>query len=191
MLTIQPNFTSYRAKPAFGMSIDEVEENKSFYRDSVEQIDEFLDNDYVPDSVKKPFKFFRVIGNAAFQGLAVFGSALGIASFLKKGKAKVDGFKFVQGAKTKVHNLNIGSKFDNLVSAIKNTKYYKDFRNNSVGSKIIEGVKVATEYISKPFKKLTYDNTTKTTATVLGAGSGLAGGYEEYVKENPVLEEVA
>ena len=191
MLTIQPNFTNYRTKVSFGMDMDEVEENKNFYRDSVEQIDEFLSSDYVPEGVKKPFKFFRVIGNAAFQGLAVFGSMLGIANFFKKGKAKVDSYKFVQNAKTRVDNLNLGKKLDNLIASVKKTKYYQDFRANSVGSKIIKGVKTAKEYASKPFQNVNYDKATKATAAVLGTGSGLAGGYEEYIKENPVLSEEA
>ena len=194
MLTIQPNFTNYRSNTAFGYNKQSVEENKNFYQESVEQLDEFLSNDYVPDSVKKPFKFFRVIGNAAFQGLAVFGSALGLASFMKKGKAKVDSFNFVKNAKSHVSDLKIGEKAGKLVENIKQSERYQEFKKTTFGAKAIEYAKQANELLGKviaPIKRMTYDKSTKAVATVLGTGSGLAGGYQEYINEHPVVEEEA
>jgi len=190
MLTIQPNFTNYRSKPSFGLNRESLEENKNFYQESVEQLDEFLSNDYVPDSVKKPFKFFRVVGNAAFQGLAVFGSALGIAGFMKKGKAKIDGYNFVKNAKSRVAGLKIGEKFGKMAENIKKSERYQEFKKTPFGAVTVEYAKKANDLITKavaPLKNMTYDKSTKTVATVLGTGSGLAGGYEEYISENPVI----
>lgn len=179
MLTIQPNITNYRvSRPAFGMSQDEVEREKEFYQESVEQLDEFINNDVVPDKIKKPFKFFRVLGNAAFTGLAVFGSFLGITSAAKKGKAHVQEYKFVQKASAKVKK-------------IFNSKYtQKFFTENRIGKKIAEYAKKVKEFFANIFAplkgKINEEKITKGTATVLGTGSGAAAGYEEMMKQNPI-----
>lgn len=199
MLTIQPNFTrNYSVRPAFGWSESTIEEEKQFYQDRVDEIDGLLENNFVPESIKKPFKFFRVLGNAAFQGLAVFGSTLAVAEFLKKGKAKLSSYKFVQKSVDKFKNLKLGEKFNNVYLAAKNTnlgkkvsEYIDKFDKSELGLKVADLKTKSKDTIKKvvtPLKKVNYKNAT---AVVLGTGSGLAGGYEEFIKENPVTEETA
>ncbi len=201
MLTIQPNFTNYRpiTRPAFkGIDADRIEEEKYFYQEQVEKIDEFLDNDYVPEKIKGPFKFFRVLGNAALQGLAVFGSVLGISKAAKNGCAKVESYKFVQNAKARINNLKLGDKISALYTNIKANKNVRKLTNpveeffaqNAIGKKIAEFGQNTKEFLAKIIKplkeKLTEENITKGTASVLGTGTGAAAGYEEFMKENPI-----
>lgn len=212
MLTIQPNFTNnYSVKPAFkGWDKDTIAEERNFYERQRDELDDLISDDYVPDKIKKPFKFFRMAANAAISGLAVFGSAIAVASFFKKAAAKFVNNNATQKAGEKVvkplgNKIASGIKYvANKITAgleiLKNTNIGKKcaetfakFEKTEIGAKVVKIAKkvgkkikdIAKKMVS-PIKKMNYDNATKATATVLGVGSGAAGGYEEYMKASPI-----
>ena len=215
MLTIQPiNYSKQNSvKPAFGWDKQSIEEEKDYFARKKEELDEILNDEYVPESVKKPFKFFNMVANASISGLAVFGSALAISSFFKGAGAKAASSKTIQSITTKTKPLAqkaisllkvAGKKIVEGFKFLENTKYgkkardlYAKFEKTSFGTKVAKYTKKALnktkQYIKKvlaPIKNVTYDGASKTTATVLGTGSGLAGGYQEDIKESPAEKPV-
>ena len=211
MLTVQPISYSNRKsiQPAFkGWDKDSIEEDKNFFTRQKEEIDEIINDDYVPEGMKKPLKFFSMAANAAVSGLAVFGSALAISAFFKKTGAKFVSNETLQKGINKAKPIaeklskftkDLGNKILAGLNLLKETKFgknvsnlYEKFTKTPFGKKFAEyadktlsKVSELTKKVLTPVKKVTYDKVSTATAAVLGTGSGLAGGYQEYIKESP------
>ena len=204
MLTIQPVSVNqvYSRKPAFkGYDNDAIKDDKKFMEDQVRELDEIINDSYVPEGIKKPFKFFRVLGTAALEGIAVFGSVVMLAGQAKKIGARINKSKVTQkvakplGSKILSGLQYIASKIGAGVKFLKGTKLgqkavkqYRKFAQTKVGKAIIGFTKAAyrksADFIKNMLKKLDGDKVTKGTAATLGVGSGISGAYEEAVKND-------
>jgi hypothetical protein len=149
MLGISPVTYNKSQSLSFGYNKKDVDQDINFYKEQVEELDQFLNEDYIPDKMKKPFKFFRTIANGAIDGLAVFGSTLMLASFVKKSGAKIGANKYfkqtVTGSKSVMNKIADGFKFvggkiaevlNKGFDAIVNSSAYKKFTNTNIGKKI-------------------------------------------------------
>ena len=208
MLTIQPvSANSYNrpAKVNFKGWEDDIDQGRQAIEDGQRALDGILGDDKVPQKLKKPVKFFKVLTNAALEGLAVFGSVMILADFFKKGKgSKVAGnfvekmkplaekvakgtkgvYEYVKAGAKKLAETNLGKKL---------VEKFNTFAATPKGKKVIEFAKKVFEKLcevldkaAKPFKNMDGDKVTKTTAATLGIGSGLTGAYEESMKNENI-----
>lgn len=216
MLTVQPYSTSVNVpkRPAFKGDWDKssIDEERSFIERQAQALDTIINDDYVPDKMKKPFKFFKVLYNAALDGLAVFGAVFFMKDFIKKGLNSKVAQKIVKAVKPAINVSSKGLKYAGEKAAEGISAGYKFVRNTSLGMKIADlynkfaitnAGKVVIDYANKggavakkvalsvgeSAKKINLDKTTNGIATVLGIGSGLSGAYETAMKESPVKVE--
>lgn len=184
-----------KVSPSFkGHTKDSIQDDIDFYKEQVEEIDQFLQEDYVPEKVKKPLKFFRMIANGAIDGLAVFGSTMMLSGFVRKSGARISSNtqvkkvqKFIQPALDLIPkgytNLK-GALLKGLDRLVK-TDAYQKFLSTKIGKRIMTNVAIlavksedlATK-LTKPIKEINADKVTKGTAAFLGIGSGVTGAYE-------------
>ena len=207
MLAIQPisvsnSSTAKTVRPSFkGWDKESADAEKDFFEQQRQELDNLINDDNIPDKIKKPFKFFRVIANGAIEGLAVFGSVMMLAGLLKQTKSskvaegladtiKPMGKKVAQGAKsiTKVVSdlIQKAAKTKQGEQVINTYKKYagtmKAKRKLVVLRKYYRSAKAVLNKILKPVKNITADKITKGTAAGLGIGSGLTGAYEASMK---------
>ena len=204
MLAIQPisisnSRSASSSRPAFkgGWDKDSLDNERSFYERQREELDTLINDDHIPEKIKKPFKFFRVLANGAIDGLAVFGSVMMLAGFLKKGSnsqivnkmteaIKPMGGKVAAGAgkitelasklAEKVSNTTVGKKVLGLFKKFAST--YKGKKVLVIVRKLLRKASAIFKKILAPVKKMTKDGATKGIATGLGIGSGISGAYE-------------
>lgn len=184
MLGISPiSYNSQSHSPSFGYSKRDVDNDINFYKEQVEELDQFINENYIPDKMKKPFKFFRTIANGAIDGLAVFGSTLMLASFVKKSSAKINSNKYVKNAVEMAKPY--AQKIPVALSYIKGqaSKGLDELVDRNIISAKTE------EKIKNAFKPLfdihiNSDKAVKSTATVLGIGSGITGAYETTMRDD-------
>ena len=200
MLTIQPVSTNSYNRPVrvnFKGWEDDISQGRQTIEDGQRALNEILNDTQVPDKLKKPVKFFKVLTNAALEGLAVFGSVMILGDFLKKGK----GNKVVQQAaekakpiynKTVEYAKNLGKLLQKGTEQAKNTSLGKkvmaklgEFFGTMKGKRILVYARKCKRQLNKilekvlsPIKNLNGDKATKSIATVLGIGSGATGAYE-------------
>jgi len=200
MLAIQPVSTNNYNKPAkvnFKGWEDDISQGRQTIEDGQRALNEILNDQQVPDKLKKPVKFFKVLTNAALEGLAVFGSVMILGDFLKKGK----GNKVVQQAVGKAKPVvdkalsfaeKLGELFKKGVEKAKETSIGKrieaklnEFFSTKKGKRILDHARKFKRQLSKvlekvlaPIKNMNGDKATKGVATVLGIGSGATGAYE-------------
>ena len=150
MLGISPvSYNSHSKAPSFGYNKQDVDKDINFYKEQVEELDQFINENYIPDKMKKPFKFFRTIANGAIDGLAVFGSTLMLAGFIKKSGAKIGANKYfkqtVTGSKSVMNKIADGFKFvggkiaeglNKGFDAIVGSSLYEKVANTKLGRKI-------------------------------------------------------
>lgn len=197
MLGITPLLLNNRTKvaPSFkGQTDDSVKENIDFYKEQVAELDQFLSEDYVSDKVKKPLKFFRVIANGAIDGLAVFGSTMMLAGFVKKSGARISSNKYVKQVQgfmqpaidliPKGYTKLKGALLNGLGRVVQSNPYQK-FISTKLGKRIMTNVGVLAieagdlaAKLVKPFKEIKTDKLIKGVAAFLGVGSGVTGAYE-------------
>jgi len=213
MLTVQPYSTtsSIAKRPAFKGEWDKssIDQERDFIERQKEALDSVLNDDYVPEKMKKPFKFFKVLYNGALDGLAVFGAVFFMKDFIKKGANSKVAQKAVSTAKPAIDASAKGLKYVGGKIYDYSSKAYKFLRNTSAGQKaadlynkfantktgkfVIKYTKIALSKAEtllakalKPFKGASVDKATNGVATVLGVGSGVSGAYETAMKESPV-----
>lgn len=184
MLGISPiSYNSKSHAPSFGYSKADVDNDINFYKEQVDELDKFLNENIIPEKMKKPFKFFRVIANGAIDGLAVFGSTLMLASFIKKSGTRINSNKYVKDAmetakpyleKIPAAFTYIGKQVSNGLSAL--TEH--DLISAKTEEKIRKTVKPLTDV------HVDSDKAVKSTATVLGIGSGITGAYETTMRDD-------
>lgn len=208
MLGISPiTYNSKSHTPSFGYNKKDVDNDINFYKEQVEELDEFINENYIPDKMKKPFKFFRTIANGAIDGLAVFGSTLMLASFVKKSGAKLNSNKFVKNAVEKTKPLAkkvpeavsfVKEKISTLFDKLLKSSVYQKFADTKLGRRIIADTSVLTvkgedamstakksiDKAIEPIKNINSDKAVKGTATVLGIGSGITGAYETTMRDD-------
>lgn len=213
MLTVQPYSTSssIAKRPAFKGEWDKatIDQERDFIERQKEALDSVLNDDYVPDKMKKPFKFFKVLYNAALDGLAVFGAVFFMKDFIKKGANSKVAQKAVSTAKPAIDASAKGLKYvggklydycakaykflRNTSLGQKSAELYNKFANTEAGKVVIKYTKVAASKAKtlldkaiSPIKGASVDKATNGLATVLGIGSGISGAYETAMKESPV-----
>ena len=189
MLAIQPvsvnrNYQSSSFKGSWDKQ--DVDNEIGFIEGQVSEMNELINDQYVPNSVKKPFKFFRVIANAAIDGLAVFGSAIMLGNFLKKSYGRISSTGFISNkvkplAKDVIKELKLGVK-DGL-NALKETERYERFVKTDYGAKSVDKLVKLKNYISN--LKINTKKIGNGVAATLGVGAGITGAYEATM-EKPV-----
>ena len=184
MLGISPiSNNSLSHSPSFGYGKREVDNDINFYKEQVEELDQFINENYIPDKIKKPFKFFRTIANGAIDGLAVFGSTLMLASFIKKSSAKINSNKYVKNAVEMAKPY--AQKIPTALSYIKGqtSKGLKELvERNIISAKTEEKIRKAVRPLVD--FHINSDKAIKGTATVLGIGSGITGAYETTIRDD-------
>ncbi|MBP3820898.1 hypothetical protein J6G99_04555 [bacterium] len=190
MLAIQPVSVSSNYKnPAFKQSWtkQDVEDEIGFIRGQVNEINEFIDDNVVPEKIKKPFKFFRVIANAAIDGLAVFGSAIMLSAFVKKSYGRIVSSKVVTNKinpMMKKGSQAINENLDKAIDKLTKTDLYKKIIKTKIGKEIIGDTAVLTVKAENATKKINIDGNkiTQYGAGVLGVGAGITGAYEATIE---------
>ena len=210
MLTIQPVSANqiYSKRPVFKGHDDSIEQDRKFLQDQLRDLDQVINDDVIPEKIKKPFKFFRVLGAAALEGVAVFGSVMALVGMAKRTGAKINnsefskkaseaakpvGKMFAKGYEFLVSKAKAGFElFKKTKLGQKTAKYYHKFAASKIGKAIIGFTKQAytkaSEFVKNMFSKVDGDKATKATATTLGVGSGISGAYEEAVKNSEEQE---
>lgn len=120
MLTIQPISITHGAKPtAFKGEFDEEAYNsrKNYYAHQKEECDEILDNQYVPNTMKKGVKVCKAISEGVLSGWAVAWAALKVAKFGKASVVKISNNKFIKKATETISPMK-----DGIVQTAKNIK---------------------------------------------------------------------
>lgn len=188
MLTIQPNFTTkYVQKPtafkghegAYDLTEDLYNEKSDFYKKQIKDLDEVIENDKTPSTLKKFAKGAKVVSEAVLEGWAVAWGAKKGANILKGTAAKGLNSKFaknIQDFATKAQDFiktkGIGTKLHTaIVKGIEKFKTSKigqniintfnRFADTKVGGAIIKGFKVignafktAYGFVAKQFSKV-------------------------------------
>ena len=225
MLAIQPISVSNSksissSRPVFkgGWDKKSLEDERSFIENQREELDNLINDTHIPEPIKKPFKFFRILANGAIDGIAVFGSVMMLASFLKKGSnskivnkvadtVKPMGAKaasgaqkladaasaFIKKAAASKYGQKVVDTFKKLASTDKGKKIlYKGKRILVRGRKLLRKLAAILNKVLSPMKKVTKDGATKGIATGLGIGSGLSGAYEASMENQDLsaLDEV-
>lgn len=120
MLTIQPISITHGAKPtAFRGDFDEEAYNsrKNYYAHQKEECDEILENQYVPNTMKKGVKVCKAISEGVLSGWAVAWAALKVAKFGKASALKISNNKFIKKAVATISPIK-----DGVVQTAKNIK---------------------------------------------------------------------
>jgi len=208
MLTIQPNFTqrasqrlAFKGENDF-ITDEKYNEKKAYYQNQVQEFDTLIKDDYIPDKLKKPLKYGKILAGSLLEGWAVFWAANKGAGFIKN--------SFIKSANSKLANeigdiakpakkgiKDAGKKLADSISKkfghIKDSKFMTNLAEKidkldktRVGHVLVAGVKAVGHFIAKvakavvsPFKKITYDKTAHAASTTLGVGCGVAGAYNE------------
>ena len=213
MLGISPvSYNKYSKAPSFGYNKQDVDNDINFYKEQVNELEQFLNEDHIPDKMKKPFKFFRIIANGAIDGLAVFGSTLMLASFIKKSSAKISSNKYVKNtvemAKPLAEKIPtaitfVGEKFTGLFDKFLKSSIYKRFADTKIGKRIIadtsflyikgkdmkSAAEISINKATEPIRNINKDKAINGTAAVLGIGSGITGAYETTMRDDIKNEE--
>lgn len=216
MLTISPISANKLAKvPSFKAYDDDkasYEAERRFYEQQSQELNQVIEDENIPEGLKKPFKVARVITNGVIDGLAVgWATATGAKTCQKAVNSKIakNIFKYVKEAiktikpltglalkgleKIKgyaVKGLNIlknnkfGQKLTSLSDKLTNNSFTKKIINftENISKKVVEIVKK----VIKPIKNMTFEKATNITATTLGTGSGIAGAYVAAKEANPI-----
>lgn len=213
MLAIQPISLNSNPKNTSFKGVydnkESYENEKRYFEEQRREFDGILNDSNIPEGMKKPFKLARIITNGVVDGLAVGWAVVAGANSCKK----VAGSKFVKniGDAAKPIAQGFTKSFKNFSKLIKNSlkklsnsKYgkkvvdafdglYNKFTTSKIGKTITESAKKVSSVVKEDARKIadfiksvTYDRATKTTAGVLGGGSGIAGAYATAREENPV-----
>ncbi len=207
MLTIQPKFTagnafrpSFRAEDADFLTEDNYNEERDFFEKQIDGFDDIINDEYMPEKMKKGVKFLRIISEGILEGWAVaWGAKKGI-NFLRKTGTKTLNSKTYTKAKEILtpakeglakarQNIKkyIGEKLQKIGETqfgqkVKNSKFGKFIKNafENISAKI----SAAKTKIQEKTNKITFEQATNATATTLGVGSGTAGAINSAIEAN-------
>ena len=198
MLTIQPNFTRNTAFKGEKTLVDQetYEAKKKYYQDKQREFNEILDDENIPEGMKKGAKICKVASEGILEGWAVAWGASKGASMLKSPKVMKFFTKLTKMAKPVVAAIGkgfkaIGNFAAEKVDVLAKSKFVEKMDANKFGHAVIEGVKKLSKgvkYICGTAKDLflkytgklsgdTYDKVAGATSKTLGVGAGLGGAY--------------
>lgn len=212
MLAIQPislNSTKNASFKGIYDNQESYERERRYFENQGREFDGIINDDNIPEGMKKPFKFARIITNGIIDGLAVGWAVMAGANSCKKAASSKYAKNISSAAKPIAEGFaktlkNFGEIIAKRFQKIKDNKFaqkvsalYDKVANSKFGKPVIEFTKksanVVVEFaktIINAIKGVTYDKASKTAAGVLGGGSGIAGAYATAREENPVeLEE--
>lgn len=174
MLTIQPRFTnqssyntSFKGDNDF-ITEDKYNEKKNYYGNQKLEFDKIINDEYVPEGMKKGAKAFKVISEGVLEGWAVAWGATTGGKFLKTGLLKAYNSKFAKWASKMLSPISQGIKkssknfktsFSKGIENIKTSKFVKNIsakltkaeeslNKTTLGKALVTGIK----YIGKAFK---------------------------------------
>lgn len=116
MLTVQPKFTNQSSyKTSFKGDSDFINESKynekkSYYENQKSEFDKIINDEYVPEGMKKGAKVFKIASEGILEGWAVTWAATKGGKFLKSGYLKAANSKFVKWATEMLKPLGKGLK---------------------------------------------------------------------------------
>ena len=194
MLAIQPvsaNNYNKQSKVNFkGSWEDEIAESRQTTQEVQRAIDKILSDEQVPGKLKKPLNFFKVLTNAALEGLAVFGSVMILGDFLKKGKGNKVVLKATEKAKpiakkAAEYAKDLGKIIEKGAEKAKNTTWGQKvvsklgkLLGTMKAKRMLVRARKLGRALTKPFKDMNLDKAIKRIAVFLGFGSGATGAYE-------------
>lgn len=174
MLTVQPKFTNQSSyKTAFRgdnnfITEDKYNEKKDYYENQKLEFDKIINDEYVPESMKKGAKAFKVISEGVLEGWAVAWGATTGGKFLKSGFTKLINSKSAKWAEKmfspisqgiKKSSKNFKTSFTKGVENIKTSKFVtnvsaklakaeESLNKTTLGKALVTGIK----YIGKAFE---------------------------------------
>ena len=209
MLAIQPvSLNSTSKNVAFKNIYDSkesYERERGYFVQQGRELDGIINDNNIPDSMKAPFKWARILTNGVVDGLAVGWAVMTGAKSCQKAvnsktaksvlsASKPIGEGFIKAMKNfgeligkgfkKLTDNKFGNKVSNLYDKIANSKY-----GNATIDFMKKSTQVVVDFVNtvvKAVKSITFDKASKTTAGILGGGSGVAGAYATAREENPV-----
>ena len=116
MLTVQPKFTNQSSyKTSFKGDSDFINESKynekkSYYENKKSEFDKIINDEYVPEGMKKGAKVFKIASEGILEGWAVTWAAAKGGKFLKAGYLKAASSKFTKRATEMLKPLGKGLK---------------------------------------------------------------------------------
>lgn len=198
MLTIQPNFTRGTAFKGEGLIDQETyEEKRRFYEDQKEGYDRIINDENIPEGMKKGAKVFRVASEGILEGWAVAWGASHGSKMLKSGFTKFIASDFYKGLKMAAGSIGkifkkaagtIADKSAETMQKIKTSEFIQNMDQNKFGHYVIEGLRFVrdcfnfavekTENLYKRYVKgISYEKASGTVSKTLGVGAGLGGAY--------------
>lgn len=198
MLTIQPNFTRNTAFRAEKNLVDQetYEEKKRYYKDKQREFNEILDDENIPEGMKKGAKICKVASEGILEGWAVAWGASKGASMLKSPKVVKFFIKIGKLAKPVEEALGkvfkkVGKFSSEKIDALAKSKFVEKMDENKVGHVVVVGVKklyngikslcnntkdLFVKYTGKVSGD-TYDKVAGAASKTLGVGAGIGGAY--------------
>ncbi len=225
MLSIQPNFTIQKKsfKPVFRgekehesfWTEDRYNEEKDFYEKQIDGFNDILNEEYMPNSLKKAAKVLRIISEGILEGWAVAWGAKKGLNFMKNTTTRTLNSKNYARAKeilspAKEGLVKVGNNLKEFgaekLKALsekefvqKMTNPIKNFFENKEFGKYIakqynslkEGLGTFKGKIKEQINKITFEKATNITAATLGVGSGTMGAINSAIEENNEYIEAA
>lgn len=143
MLTVQPKFTnqssyktSFKGEADF-INEDKYNEKKAYYQNQKIEFDNIINDEYVPEGMKKGAKVFKVASEGILEGWAVAWGATKGGKFLKAGFVKAANSKFAKWASNMLSPIGKGIKKSanniktSFVKGLENIKTSKFVKNTS------------------------------------------------------------
>lgn len=198
MLTIQPNFTRNTAFRGEKNLVDQetYEAKKKYYQDKQREFNEILDDENIPEGMKKGAKVCKVASEGILEGWAVaWGASKGASMlkspkvmkfFTKAGKLITPAFEAIgKGFKA------LGKFASEKIDVLAKSKFVEKMDANKIGHVVVEGTKKLAngiKYLYNTTKDLflkytgkwsgdTYDKVAGATSKTLGVGAGIGGAY--------------
>lgn len=201
MLTIQPNFrnTSFRGESAL---IDKAtyEEKQRYYTQQKREFEEIINDEHIPETMKKGAKVFKVASEGILEGWAVAWGASKGADMMKTGMVKASASRTAKWAKNILKPVgkmlvkageNISKFVSENIDKLAKSEFVQKLDGNKFGHYIVEafkGLGKLLKYANEGLKNLwtkvagksdgsTYDKAANAVSKTLGVGAGLGGAY--------------
>lgn len=192
MLAIQPvSMNSRSQKVSFQKSEREsFEEDRAFYEQQKREIEGLLDDNRLPNGMKKFLKGANIVTDGLISGFTVACATIASATCGKNTYTKLSSNKFIKSTLEGFKPL--GEYFTKGLNILKHSasKFVRKYLGEEKGQKIVDTAKKIIEKVSSFFKKLnpfkdteTFDKATAKTATGLGVGAGVASAYAKTVEK--------
>lgn len=214
MLTIQPNFrnTAFRGETAL---IDKktYEEKQKYYTQQKREFEEIINDEHVPEPMKKGAKVFKVASEGILEGWAVAWGASKGANMMKSGMVKASASQSAKWIKNILKPVgkalvklgeNISKFASENIDKLAKSEFVQKLDGNKFGHYVVEGckrlgklLKSANEGIKNLWTKTvgkgdgsTYDKAANAVSKTLGVGAGLGGAYNAARNPNKTEQKV-